>query len=847
MAILGNENTSPANRYDLAAYTQVAIGPFTTTTGGWITNIKAWVKKPDDQGSTTVSFGVWANDGVGGAPKTLKGLTPTYSVSKNGEVVNGTLATALPVLPNTTFYIGVAAGSLGFKVGAGNQDGTRWTYRSGTSNVSMFTSASASTGQKLSIWALFQENNAPGAPSNPTPANGGSITTANPAFAADCSVGTNDLSAGDAIEYGRWEIKTAAGAMVWSGVVPNSLSGNRVGWTYFGNPLQPGVSYTWRVQGIDKLGLAGPWSNAWTFSYAGTGGGTEAAVMDASYDPSPTGKVTAEPDALTWKARWTHTSKNAKYVRVLVYTGTGANDLFLTSDWHEKASGNTPGSTVSVTSNNVNITKNKLPKAGSYWYGMQAKTNDDFVSPLPHLFAGGLWPFAFGTGPQIPTDLQPTDARVSIPPTLSWICLDPDEDAVEGVNVDWQVELTRTDTSPSQTTTYTTSAYDADTQRASLDLAAASPSLPNKGTFKWRVRGRTSGVPGPWSDVYGRFELVEGPKILVTVPTAGQVFATSTPTIAYTVTANGPLVSYKVSIYERGSSAPVYDSGWIGGSPGSHLVPAGYLVNQKSYEVEVSGLNGNDKEGRSPRVAFAVSYAPPRAVDAVWCEKLRGGGDVEDTAVLVSWTPGPLDATSFASYVVKRTVVGGAASEQDVIAARVTARNQTTWIDWHAPAGLPLVYTLFVATGTGAAEVLSTGVAADEVELALSCVVITSAQRGGSARAILRWKPATRSGEWTQQQQVYTTWGSRGLPTVFYGAGTQSVVDASFKLVNDADGDRHDYWRNLRDLFAAQEIVSYRDERQRFFGRIAKLSYDMEDNSDDVSLRIEQVAFTEGA
>ena len=278
----------------------------------------------------------------------------------------------LSYTPNTLEYETAYFWRVVAKDNAGNQT---------SSDVWSFTTAS-------------EPNNFPAKPSNPSPAQNAEGISITPTFTWECSDPDND-----AITYD-----------VFLGASSDNLElaiESQDGLSYKPNTLEYGTAYFWQIVAEDEDGNQTS-GDVWTFT-------TITEPNEAPAAPSnPSPAQNAVDVSITPTFTWECSDPDNDAITYDVYLGTDVNNLNLESEGQSDA-GYTP---------------NTLEYETVYYWKIVAE--DNHVNQT----SGDIWTFTTITEPnEAPvTPSNPSPAQnaedVSITPTFTWECSDPDDDAL---------------------------------------------------------------------------------------------------------------------------------------------------------------------------------------------------------------------------------------------------------------------------------------------------------------------------------------------------------------------------------------------------------------------------------
>lgn len=808
---------------------------------GWISKVGIQIRKA---GGDPKGYLVVRERLADGSPGAVLGRTDRFNVGNGWGTIEASIRwtgpgfgspdTAVKLASGTAFLLEFGARSGASEVATLAGDTTHWirSVASGYPTDPFLPDGSESAGV-LAMWAVFEEDAPPSAPTALSPAAGAAVNASAPTFAGMFVDPDTASPTKDGLRSYRLEVRHPVSlAELWGGASATfaasatERSASRFERVYAGDALTGGQTVEWRAAVADDHLAWGPFSDWQSLTVNAAGQINDAAGTPAS-------KVDTDPALIAWAgAVWSQVQGHAAdrvQVRVLAESG-GVVRLGATV---VKAVANGAAFTVSAGEAGIGTLQ-----PGAYrWQvtGRDASTGQ--WSPWSPGVA-----FSINAPPTVPAGLQPAaDAASTSRPLAEWASVDPDADDAEGVDVDWEIEITRPD--GSKVTRFAT-AYDAVRGIASYPFTATD--LPAFGTYRWKVRGRdlSAGALGlsAWSAV-ASFAYVAGPTVTVTAPTAGQVVDTATPTTAWTV-AGGTQVSYRVTLYPADRARASHASDRIVSAVSSYRYPAGWLSNGEWDEtVEVWDTNG--VKGTSLRRQFTVLFTPPEPLAAV-----EVSPDLSGLDVLVTWAPSAYPTNEVRGYRVYRREEGEAFADA-ALAVETPSALTDRWTDRHAPPGVPLVYAVTQLRDLGGGQVLESDPVEATVVLDLGGVyaVLTSVADPG-LRFVVRsvQKGSDPSSSVAPIGETVTPWGSRGKPVPAGGPGT-GLRSWSWSGVGLLDGPT---LTDARSALAEVEalvgggVLSVRETGRRGWGEMTGLTATQKGYGYLVDIEIEERAKPEG-
>lgn len=820
------------------------FGPFAEPT--WVTAIGMWTGRAAAGVNAQLTYAVW-NEQNDGTPGERRGRTSAVAVTalftgNNGgtNIQAGVTSTdrsfaptndAMLLMPGEQYVVGfrAALADVAYAVIPGQ---TARQYRRTVSSgdpTDPFDAAGSAVLGTPAIYLVGTVNTAPDPPTLTAPGNGAALNVTLMAF-------TGNFNDDDAVDFGdvmrayRLELReVGTETLLWQAEYTADSAEKSTGAfnrLYEGSTLVGGKSYEWRAATADFSGTYSDWTAWRPFSINAIGAvSTDDVVQPVAKEESPSG--------ITYDARWSHPSNlsaNRVQVRILV-NGT----VIKTGPEVTKTVGSTasPGTLFNIGAVEGGV--GPLAWGVDYEYQVRARASNNLWSPYSARRAFGV-----NAIPTVPANLQPLSGTSSTTrPLLQLETSDADDDESTGLTVELRIK----NASGSVLGTFTP-VRNPDTDVWEHQTTNAVNQLASFGTYRFDARSFDGSVYSGYSAEHV-FSYVDGPIVNFVLPSEGQVLATSTPTISWTV-ANQ--TKYRLLIYREGTSRLVYDSREQVTAQNSHTVRAGYLKDGGNYDVVVAITNVSNQVGNSVRQSFSVVYAPPAALTGLQVSEAFGEFDPSDapSGVLLSWDQSELSPGSFGGYVVTRRETGDDADDALVLR---TIRNvgQHRWVDWGPASNTQYTYAVGQIQRVGADTVQSAAVEDDAI-VVFRTVVVASATRPAQRRAVLRWD-TSRSLDYRDDRSQYQTWGATA-PTILDGPVAYEEFAGDFliaRFLNDPVDPRAVFLA-LEGLFRGNEIVLVRDERgTRVFGKITAFAVNFRRAGHyGVRLRVTEHNFTEG-
>jgi hypothetical protein len=810
---------------------------YVATVGGWVKSLGVVVPAQGGPGNYSFLLGIYLVDAAGN-PTTLLGRTNPVSISRfTTGAIEANLQAPVPLPPNTPFAIAIrpTSGWPAFNVYQADASLSLMHARSDPSGyfATPFNQQGTFSGPTLAIYANLTANVVPAA-TGLSPAPGATINAAVPTFAAtmtDADIATN----GDFLGSYQIEVRQVGQtAVIWGGAAATfypTAGATSYSQLYGGTTLTPAVGYEWRTRLADRLGVFSPWTSWQSFTVSATGVVTLTAPTTKFDDPTSIGP---------WTGNWSHPAAagaNQLQARVTLPNGVVVKQGPLVTV-SIAGTASTPGTAWSLTAAQAGI--GTLPP-GSYLAQVRGR---DSVSNIYSFWSNPI-AFRVNAPATTPSNLQPPGgATTTSLPLLEWNAGDPDVDDVPGVDVTWNVKINRPD---GTSVTRTTNVYDATRGVASYQTTTAD--LTQFGTYTWQAQGADTSAGSfglsPWSALQ-RLDYLAGPVITITNPTNGDIEATALPLVSWTNT-NGTQISYEVKLYGNDAPLPFKSSGRVTSGLQSFQVPQGWLTNGGVYDVTVD-LWTATTHGVSLRNRFTVSYTPPVAPTGLAVSTVQPDGDPEPNAALLTWDTTIYPPGEFGGYIIRRRRVADD-DRAAVILPAITAPNQVNFVDYLAPANVPLVYELSQYRRSGGPAEESPRISAI-ITIPLVYPMLVSARTPADLRTPLRAIGADFGGGFSQPEASYLTWSGGGKPTVIatppsYGSSTLSLT---LVVRGDREATMLDRFDRLWSVLTSGHELLFRGQHERMFARVTNRSWKRRDapGSRQISFDLQEISYQEG-
>lgn len=781
----------------------VSHAAFTTPDGGWVTNLGAWMR-----GSGHVIFGVWLM-GSDSEPSTLLARTASLVVPAVATDVGGPIVwtnpaydfqtpTSLRLDPGQRVMLGWLLyggdGEVGIVFGA---TGLQYLQTVATEMVTNPFLGSVVVGAELpAVYAIVQTGTRPSPPVLTSPVASSTIIDVTPTLVGTF-VDSDAAVYGDKLRQYQIELRLAGSpTTLWSGTSstftasPAESAAGAFTREYSGPELINGLTYEWRARVTDAVGDISDFSAWQSFNLA------IGLLVDVS-TASPTGKVDGDSSAITWSARWWQVlAHNADRLRLRVLDG--ATIIRESGDITQTVIGSSvmPGTAFTISAANAHI--GALTPGRAYTFQIQAR---DAVTLEFSAWSDPV-PFRTNALPTIPVITTPSSGRiVANRPEIHFTSFDPDDDDVEGTGVVWDVEFTEVATGTirtAQTTAFNPSGNDVSYQPTATDM-------PSAGVYSVRARGLdlSAGAFGisEWSAPHS-FTYTAGPSFSLLEPTMNQVLATLTPEISWLTVGQ---TTYRVRLYTP-LGALWKDSGILTGAAQSFIVPATWMVDGGSYDVQVESWAGLTLNlSNLVRVTVSLTAVPaPTGVQAARTELVS-------QSIRVTWEPTTLPVGTFSAWVVLRwpTVLGQAAA---TVVETVTNPAKLFVDDVSAPSEFSLSYGVKQRrlTPTGTADSAVTVAPAPVAIVLISSVIVAIGDPSLVFPVV--WLGDGLSGSFAPRRSAWQTWGAQGKSFVVTAPGGSEALAVTVTLRSDDRGSMMKHFNDLKNIVKSGRPVTYRGE-----------------------------------
>jgi hypothetical protein len=375
------------------------------------------------------------------------------------------------------------------------------------------------------------------------------------------------------------------------------------------------------------------------------------------------------------------------------------------------------------------------------------------------------------------------------------------------------------------------------------DYVVTATDAPQFGIHKFDARSKDGSYVSPWS-IEAQFNYQPGPTIAITTPTAAQVVATPSVSVAWTTTLDQ--VSYRTYVYFANTDLLAYDSGLVNSAALIHVIPVGYLHHNNSYEVVIESTTSLGLSGESARRAFSVFFPLPATITNFMASPIPVAGDTEPSAILLTWDVADTPPNTFVEYTITRTAIAGTigVDTSTIILRRISSVGQNTFTDLFPASEVSYLYTIRQVYMVAADPVESLA-AESQATISLKHALVSSAAFGTDLRASLRYVDDSEI-EHVGDREFVLPWGETE-PTVYIGPARYDIIDASFKVVNDRYSSAKENMDNMRAIDSARVPVCYRDNRGRkVFGYVDFTEEDTPMGMFVIHLVITQTNFREG-
>lgn len=791
----------------------------------WVYLLGMRAGKPLSGANPVVEAAVYTVDSSGNV-QTLKGTSGTITLTAVMEDNSGgadyTKKPSAPIIltANVSHALAIRANAGGNYFTHG-QDNSGWVMHQrfgiGSAFPSPFAATQVDNQGKISVWAEYQPNRRPKAPSNLTPAPGSTLASTLPAMAADFRDDDETLpgfalGTADKVSAFQFQVLNSAKTTVLKNSTKTTANGTmqtnrRVTWTPTGTPLTPGT-YVARCTVWDLTDSPSDTAE-WTF-VINSGGAFTTFDLSAGTAAGASGGNTitndASPDVT---ATWTHadgTSTATVNARIVDASGAVVRGPY----------------TYTVTiANNGSYT---FPYATTGWADLP--TAQPLRWQLQGIDANGGtsgWAstpaFVVNAAPTVTSLVSPA-AGVSVTsrPTLV-VDLNDANDADSTLTCQVYV---RTGGAGSGTQVAQTSFNAATGYWEAYPTATEMPSL---GNYEWSAK-----ATDPWGKVstqtgWRAVSYVAAPVVTLTNPTNGGTVTVATPTVTWTV--DRTMSSYRIVLTKVVSGVTVteWDSTTITGSVGNQPIPPGKLRNSTTYTMTLT-VNTSDGLSVTNVSTFNVAYTQPAVVAGYTVAKFAGTYEGTNQAdwslVKVSWTApstGTVSDADWGGYRVRRT---NDATGQVDLEAQLYTRPETTFVDYTARSGTSYTYSVVYLKLVNGIDYVESVAATGSITVVLNHTVLTTVDSDQITIPLWYWNERKRTPRFATD--VIETWGAK--PQVFQGVMDYDKIAGQFRIFDADDGsfsaqdvvaalEAAGRVRYLSDGTAQPRTVCYRDPKRR--------------------------------
>lgn len=657
-----------------------------------------------------------------------------------------------------------------------------------------FGSYTASNEGHVTIWANAEINVAPSTPNFRAPS--GTINVTEPTFEARFNDANSDV--GDHLNQYRVQLRrTSDGLVLWDNTYTASSAERAAGEmdrAYGGTTLVRGTAYEWRVQMSDYFGAWSPWSSWLAFTPANLG--------FVTLDGDPGGKI--EETTPDFEGKWTHqSSENMTGVQVRILNGAGTTVLQTSAQLGGVSipSSASPGTAFTIPWATTGLS----PLAWGTHYRYQMRGKD----------ASGLWSdwgdarsFTTNAAPSVPTNLSPGGSLpISVYPLLSCTATDADDTTATGLAVTARVKSAGGSVLGTYPMTLSGSRW---------ELQTSATHLPSYATYRWDAYSEDGTLYSGERTVEAfavksneaTFVYAEGPAVTVSTPADDSTVATASLLVEWST---ADQQKYRVTLYEDGDSAVVYDTGVVVGTTATHTIPSGYLRNDTAYDLVVWVENSAPLQGQSQVIDITVDYPEPDQLANVVAEPVPVGTDVWPSAIRLTW-----DQTEYSTEVWQETTITRqAAAGPDtapVVIARLSSPTTVAWTDYAPASGVLYTYAITQTIMTGLDVLTSTPVIVT-AQVDLGGVVLVNVDRPETLRTCLR-HTNERSYPRDIAEAVYQP-ASGAKPTTVRRLGRTIMPRFDAQLVDDLRATAAARRNELDAIDAAGGTYCYRDNHGR--------------------------------
>lgn len=782
---------------------------------GWIYQLGIWAGKytPESSSNVTARIGVYETNSSKN-PTNRIGYSDSFSVtatmadSSGGASYTASVAdstgpatSAIPVSANTRYHLAVL-GTVGYLAHAMQEaalisaDNEQFYNRSGLSQPppNPFGSYSASTEGHMTIWAVYEANEAPNTPASLSPS--GSINETAPTFTATFS--DNNEDRGDYLNQFRIQVRRVSDGTTFWDTTLTATSGERsadaFSRTYGGTTLVRGTAYEWRTQMSDHFGAWSSWTSWTTFTPANLG--------YVTLDSDPTGKI--EDNTPDFKGRWTHQSSlDMTRVQVRILNSAGNTVLQTGADYDiaDVSSSASPGTLFTIPWADTGLSD--LAWGTSYQYqirGYDGTQWSDWSSARS---------FSTNAAPSIPSSLSPSSGQiVTSYPLLTCVATDSDDTTATGLTVKARIKDNSGTVLFTRTMTYNSGTGRWEYQTDGTDLATYA-------TYRWDAyagdgtlwSGEQTVEASSTKSSEASFVYALGPTVTIDNLSNGDTITTASQLVDWTTTGQ---VKYRVYLYDATGTTLVYDSGVTVSGTTSHTIPSGYFHNGETYQLIVWVEDSVPLTGQSTAILLTVDYPEPDAVANFTVTPVGIGNDPNNwtTALRLSWDATEYGTDVWQRYEIERTAASGP-DASTILWRQLTAPTQTSVIDYVPANGVEYTYTLRQIILTGLDELESAAVSASAT-CQFGGVVLADVSDPETLRSALRYtqeRPHKRDIDETVYQPL-----SGARVTTVRSRTYNWETDFKAQLVTDDWSEAAEKRAELMALDANLGTICYRNE-----------------------------------
>jgi hypothetical protein len=314
-----------------------------------------------------------------------------------------------------------------------------------------------------------------------------------------------------------------------------------------------------------------------------------------------------------------------------------------------------------------------------------------------------------------------------------------------------------------------------------------------------------------------------GPTVTVTAPTVSQVFDTDTPTVTWTTSTTQ--VQRRILVRDAVTLVELIDAGFVVTASQTYEIPEGYLVDNGSYEVLVQVIDNLAAEGSSSWVPFSVDYIEPDPIGEYVGSPYYAHGDVDPSAVLLTWAQASVPSGEFLHYRVNwepsdDTPYTLEETYQESRRRRIGILpnvNTTSFVDYTPPSHVQGRYRIRQYVKKGSSWV-SSQIATVAVQVDFDQAILQTFHTHGTEpahRVVMEYRgdvslPSNRDVE------LWQPMGQR-KPLFFKGIANWTGLSGVYRLHGRDEGDVESMLRELHFLDGLPDPLLYRDGRGRRF------------------------------